>query len=200
MPVGVCSRRQQLARLRMADAPESEDELQEQLNSQVSEEFNRALYDHLAKRPEYETSELYSSLRKRQDVDDPLYNELKDRRDMLTNTPEPNDDQTPTEVIELVLRALRDVDWPRPGHGVDCLMMYSGPASILGEDRPDVRSGTAAAAQRQQPHHALSAARTHHTSDARHRNPIRHSPRAWRSMPSSLPHASTRAPIPPHPR
>jgi len=140
MPVGVCSRRQQLARLRMADAPESEDELQEQLNSQVSEEFNRALYDHLAKRPEYETSELYSSLRKRQDVDDPLYNELKDRRDMLTNTPEPNDDQTPTEVIELVLRALRDVDWPRPGHGVDCLMMYSGPASILGEDRPDVTS------------------------------------------------------------
>jgi len=37
-------------------------------------------------------------------------------------------------VIELVLRALRDVDWPRPGHGAEMLMKYSGPASILGDD------------------------------------------------------------------
>jgi len=98
------------------------------------QEFNKGLYAHLNKRPEYETSNMYSALRKRQDVDDPLYSELKERREMLANAPMPNEDQTPGEVIELVLRALRDVDWPRPGHGAEMLMKYSGPASILGDD------------------------------------------------------------------
>ena len=101
-------------------------------------QFNSDLYAHLNKRPEYETSELYSSLRKWQDVDDPLYSELQSRREMLSNAPLPNEEQTPGEVIELVLRALRDVDWPREGHGVEVLQNYSGPASILGEDRPEV--------------------------------------------------------------
>jgi hypothetical protein len=116
------------------------DELEEQLNMQVMQEFNSAFYAHLSKRPEYQDSELYTSLRKRQDVDDPLYKELKERRSMLTNAPKPNESQTPGEVIELVLRALRDVDWPRPNHGIECLMRYSGPASILGDKRPDVTS------------------------------------------------------------
>lgn len=101
-------------------------------------DFNNELYSHLNKRPEYETSEMYSALRKRQDVDDPLYSELEARRETMAETPSPNEDQTPGEVIELVLRALRDVDWPSAGHGVKILQTYSGPASILGDDRPDV--------------------------------------------------------------
>jgi hypothetical protein len=117
----------------------ADDSLSKELNQQVElQEFNKGLYDHLNKRPEYETSEIYSALRKRQDVDDPLYSELQARREMLSNAPLPNEDQTPGEIIELVLRALRDVDWPRPGHGVDVLRNYSGPASILGDDKPEV--------------------------------------------------------------
>jgi len=30
------------------------------------------------------------------------------------------------------------VDWPRENHGAELLRNYSGPASILGDDRPDV--------------------------------------------------------------
>jgi len=121
------------------DAPTDDDELQQQLTDIVQmKDFNNELYAHLNKRPEYETSELYSQLRKRQDVDDPLYSELESRREMLSNAPLPNEEQTPGEVIELVLRALRDVDWPREGHGVEVLQNYSGPASILGENRPEV--------------------------------------------------------------
>jgi hypothetical protein len=122
------------------DVPDiSDDLLQKDLRDTLQmKEFNNELYAHLNKRPEYETSELYSQLRKRQDVDDPLYSELESRREMLANAPLPNEEQTPGEVIELVLRALRDVDWPREGHGVEVLQNYSGPASILGEDRPDV--------------------------------------------------------------
>ena len=41
-------------------------------------------------------------------------------------------------MIELVLRALRDVDWPRDSHGIEVLQNYSSDASMLGEDRPDV--------------------------------------------------------------
>ena len=129
------------------DSPDfSDDALAKDFSSTLSskaesgelEDFNNELYAHLNKRPEYETSELYSALRKRQDVDDPLYSELQARRESNEETPLPNEDQTPGEVIELVLRALRDVDWPREGHGVEVLQTYSGPASILGEDRPDV--------------------------------------------------------------
>jgi len=117
------------------DVPNASTELSRQLNEQLElNEFTKGLYDHLNKRPEYETSEFYSVLRKRQDVDDPLYSELEARREMLSNAPLPNEEQTPGEVIELVLRALRDVDWPRDGHGVEVLRNYSGPASILGDE------------------------------------------------------------------
>ena len=123
------------------DVPSSmdDDSLTKELNAQLElSDFNKGLYEHLNRRPEYETSEMYSALRKRQDVDDPLYSELEARREMLSNAPLPNEEQTPGEVIELVLRALRDVDWPRPSHGVEVLRNYSGPASMLGDDRPDV--------------------------------------------------------------
>jgi Asp-tRNA(Asn)/Glu-tRNA(Gln) amidotransferase C subunit len=83
------------------DAPTDDDELQQQLTDIVQmKDFNNELYAHLNKRPEYETSELYSQLRKRQDVDDPLYSELESRREMLSNAPLPNEEQTPGEVIE----------------------------------------------------------------------------------------------------
>jgi hypothetical protein len=114
------------------DSPDDDCDLDAQFNAAQTQEFNKELYAHLSKRPEYENSQVYASLRKRQDVDDPIYSELQARREMLSNTPRPNENQTPGEVIELVLRALRDVDWPRPGHGVDVLRNYSGPASILG--------------------------------------------------------------------
>ena len=122
------------------DVPDmGDDSLEKDLSATLQmKEFNNELYAHLNQRPEYETSELYSQLRKRQDVDDPLYSELEKRREMLSNAPLPNEEQTPGEVIELVLRALRDVDWPRAGHGVEILQSYSGPGSILGENRPEV--------------------------------------------------------------
>ena len=110
------------------------DFLSKELTQQVElQDFNRGLYEHLNKRPEYETSELYSALRKRQDVDDPLYSELEARREMLSNTPQPNEEQTPGEVIELVLRALRDVNWPRDGHGVEVLQNGGGSQGDAGE-------------------------------------------------------------------
>jgi len=136
---------QHLLALRMlADSPDDlptsadADKLANDLANFQMDEFNKGLYEHLNKRPEYETSSMYSQLRKRQDVDDPLYGELKERREMLSNAPQPNEQQTPGEVIELVLRALRDVDWPRPGHGVEMLQSYSGPASILGDTGREV--------------------------------------------------------------
>jgi len=120
------------------DAPDADVSLDAKLQKMQVDKFNSELYSHLSKRPEYETTEMYSSLRKRIDVEDPLYNELKRRREMLENAPEPCATQTPGEVIELVLRALRDVDWPRENHGAELLRSYSGPASILGDGRPDV--------------------------------------------------------------
>ena len=45
------------------------DEMQKALDSLQLKEFNNELYAHLSKRPEYETSDMYSSLRKRVDVD-----------------------------------------------------------------------------------------------------------------------------------
>jgi len=124
------------------DLPDTSSEPDLSIDAQLSdlqlEKFNSELYSHLSKRPEYETTEMYTSLRKRIDVDDPLYNELKQRREMLASAPMPSTTQTPGEVIELVLRALRDVDWPRENHGAELLRNYSGPASILGDDRPDV--------------------------------------------------------------
>lgn len=163
--------RPQPAKLRMAEAADdmppgdAEDELMKGLNEMQMQEFNKGLYAHLNKRPEYETSNMYSALRKRQDVDDPLYSELKERREMLANAPLPNEDQTPGEVIELVLRALRDVDWPRPGHGAEMLMTYSGPASILGND------GTAVTADMVRRRTQLHSLRTERASRDRPRRP-----------------------------
>lgn len=112
-------------RIRPAQLSEPED----------TSEFNDKLYEHLGRRPEYETSEMYAELRKRTDVTDPIISELQGKllswREMLTDAPMPSPMQTPGEVIEIVLRALRDLDWPRPGHGVELLMRYSSDASIL---------------------------------------------------------------------
>jgi len=121
--------------LAQADEPASDlDEASKEFNELAKDQFTTELYSHLQKRPDFETSELYSSLRKRVDVDDPIYNELKDRRDMLEKNPSslPSTEQTPGEVIELVLRALRDVDWPHPAHGIEVLRNYSGTGSVLG--------------------------------------------------------------------
>lgn len=125
-------------RLGQDDDPDRSDYLGSDLTRDFSEQvelndFTKDLYAHLNRRPEYETSEIYAALRKRQDVADPLYSELEARREMLSNAPLPNEDQTPGEIIELVLRAMRDVDWPRPAHGVEVLRNYSGPGSILSD-------------------------------------------------------------------
>lgn len=140
-PCRACYSRASVVRLELDpdDVPNERTDLSKELNEQLElNEFTKGLYDHLNKRPEYETSEIYSALRKRQDVDDPLYSELEARREMLANAPLPNEEQTPGEVIELVLRALRDVDWPRPNHGVEVLRNYSGPGSILSTDGEEV--------------------------------------------------------------
>ena len=97
----------------------------------TDEDFNSELYAHLDKRPEYATSEFYKGLRSRLDVEDPTYDELARQRELLANTTQPNPTQGPSEVIELVLRALHDVDYPYPRHGIEVLMNYTGPGSSI---------------------------------------------------------------------
>ena len=64
-------------------------------------------------------------------MEDPTYDELARQRELLANTTQPNPTQGPSEVIELVLRALHDVDYPYPGHGIEVLMNYTGPGSSI---------------------------------------------------------------------
>ena len=116
------------------DAPELDNELSRQLKEELIkrsdspdepiDSFNDDLYAHLSRRPEYETSNIYKNLRKRVDVDDPLYNELKLRREEVKNAPKPNPSQSPGDVIEVVLRSLRDMDWPSEAYGLELLMEY----------------------------------------------------------------------------
>ena len=80
----------------------------------------------------------------RLDVDDPLYTELEKRRAMLSRAPAPSTSQTPCEVIELLLRGLRDALPVRYAYeallvnefkGVDALQITTS----IG-DNPTVRS------------------------------------------------------------
>jgi hypothetical protein len=93
--------------------------------------FTDDLYAHLSKRPEYETTEFYKGIRARVDVDEPLYSELDRRRELLMNASSPNPSMGPSDVIELVLLALQDVDYPYEGHGIDVLMNFTGPGSSI---------------------------------------------------------------------
>ena len=68
-------------------------------------EFTDDLYDHLSKRPEYSTSEFYKGIKSRVDVDDPMYSELEQRREMLTKMALPDPTLGPSDVIDYVLRA-----------------------------------------------------------------------------------------------
>ena len=70
----------------------------------------RSLYGHLEKRPEFATSEFYKGLKARTDVDDPTFDELDRQRELLADTTQPNPEQDPNEVIELVLGPLDDLD------------------------------------------------------------------------------------------
>ena len=84
----------------------------EEGNSDLSE-FTDELYAHLSKRPEYSTSEFYKGIKSRVDVDDPMYSELEQRREMLTNASLPDPTLGPNDVIDYVLRALQDAN-PSP--------------------------------------------------------------------------------------
>lgn len=127
--------------IRMCDGdtdspPPTDDEFSRELYEQLkTQAFTDDLYQHLSQRPEYETAELYKGLRARQDVSDPIYNELERRREMLADVSMPTEAQTPGEVIELVLRALRDVDFPREGHGVEVLRKYSSTRSSIAAEK-----------------------------------------------------------------
>ena len=102
------------------DTPASPEgsELSAEFNKLITDEkmqdFNDELYAHLGKRPEFETSEVYKNLRKRVDVSDPLSSEL-DQIKAFRSGPTP--EATPGDVIENVLRALRDVDSPSANAG-----------------------------------------------------------------------------------
>lgn len=102
----------------------------EEGNSDLSE-FTDELYAHLSKRPEYSTSEFYKGIKSRVDVDDPMYSELEQRREMLTNASLPDPTLGPNDVIDYVLRALQDVNYPYEGHGVEVLMNCSGSGSSI---------------------------------------------------------------------
>ena len=100
--------------------------------------FTDDLYDHLSKRPEYSTSEFYKGIKSRVDVDDPMYSELEQRREMLTKMALPDPTLGPNDVIDYVLRALQDVDYPYPGHGVEVLMNCSGSGSSINNEQTKV--------------------------------------------------------------
>jgi hypothetical protein len=94
-------------------------------------EFSSDLYAHLQKRPDYENSEMYKSLRSRVDVQDPILSDLEKVKDRDAAVPTPG--QTPTEILDLVLIALRE---DREGTvnmtaGVETLMRFSGPGSAI---------------------------------------------------------------------
>jgi len=94
-------------------------------------EFTSDLYAHLQKRPDYETSELYKSLRSRVDVSDPIVSEMAQMTDRGAAVPTAG--QTPTEILDLVLLALRE-DRESSGNvtaGVETLMRFSGPGSSI---------------------------------------------------------------------
>jgi hypothetical protein len=55
------------------EAVAADDDMQKEWDSVQLSQFNNELYAHLGKRSDYETYELYSSLKRRVDVDDPLY-------------------------------------------------------------------------------------------------------------------------------
>ena len=106
-------------------------------NSDLSA-FTDELYDHLSKRPEYSTSEFYKGIKSRVDVDDPMYSELEQRREMLTNASLPDPTLGPNDVIDYVLRALQDVNYPYDGHGVEVLMNCSGSGSSINNEQSKV--------------------------------------------------------------
>mmetsp|Transcript_15242 Transcript_15242/g.30835 ORF Transcript_15242/g.30835 Transcript_15242/m.30835 type:complete len:280 (-) Transcript_15242:334-1173(-) len=100
--------------------------------------FTDELYAHLSKRPEYSTSEFYKGIKSRVDVDDPMYSELKQRREMLTKASLPDPTLGPNDVIDYVLRALQDVNYPYEGHGVEVLMNCSGSGSSISTEQSKV--------------------------------------------------------------
>ena len=108
------------------------------------EGFNKGLYDHLNNRPEYETAKMYDSLKARIDVDDPLKEEFARNRERIENNTGPAPDQTPGEVIDAVLLALQDVDFPTENHGVELLKKYTGDGSQLADEQnvtPEILRG-----------------------------------------------------------
>ena len=121
------------------DSPQPGDLEKELASALETREFNRTCTSTWAsarstRRPS--STRRFANGRRRR----PALLELAKRRATGADTPNPNTEQTPGEVIELVLRALRDVDWPTEGHGIEVLRQYSGPASILGEEdkRPEI--------------------------------------------------------------
>ena len=112
--------------------------------SEEMEGFNKGLYDHLNNRPEYETAKMYDSLKARIDVDDPLKEEFARNRERIENNTGPAPDQTPGEVIDAVLLALQDVDFPTENHGVELLKKYTGDGSQLADEQnvtPEILRG-----------------------------------------------------------
>jgi hypothetical protein len=94
-------------------------------------EFTTDLYAHLQKRPDYEMSEMYKSLRSRVDVPDSILSDLEKVKDRDAAVPTAG--QTPNEILDLVLIALRE-DRESTGNvtaGVETLMRFSGPGSSI---------------------------------------------------------------------
>jgi len=88
-------------------AAAEEDSLARDLAEEIGTwEFTSELYAHLQRRPDYETSELYKALRNRIDVVDPIYSNLEEAKGREAAVPTPG--QTPGEIIDLVLIALRE--------------------------------------------------------------------------------------------
>ncbi|EOD05944.1 hypothetical protein EMIHUDRAFT_453564 [Emiliania huxleyi CCMP1516] len=113
-------------------AAAEEDSLARDLAEEIgTREFTSELYAHLQRRPDYETSELYKALRNRIDVVDPIYSNLEEAKGREAAVPTPG--QTPGEIIDLVLIALREdrADRSNPAAGVETLMRFSGPGSSI---------------------------------------------------------------------
>jgi len=96
--------------------------------------FNSELYDHLKRRPEFTDRVLYNQLSTRVNVEENVFNSWREQVDSATKL-EPTEGQTPGEVIQLVLKALQDCDYPYEGHGVEVLQKFSSDACIASPNK-----------------------------------------------------------------
>jgi len=105
-------------------------DLYDEITSREVKSFNDELYRHLAMRDEYQDKELEKALAQRVDVDNPLTARFEENKVGARKT-SPDPLLTPTEVIDLVLLALREKREVGDSSGTAILQRFMGPGSSI---------------------------------------------------------------------